>query len=77
MNLRHQENRKASMRIDQAIEIAEMLGGEVLENEDGCWLVLLERTDRRVVILSENSVGEYHDRAAFEAGQCHCRISLT
>jgi hypothetical protein len=76
MSFRRQENRKASMRIDQAIEISEMFGGEVVEAEDGCWLVLLERADRRVVVLSQNSVEEYYDRAAFEAGRCYCCISL-
>jgi hypothetical protein len=65
------------MSIERAREIAEVLGGEPFETEDGCWLVLLERADSRVVILSETSVEEYYDRAAFEAGRCYCCINLT
>ena len=60
-----------------AKEIAEMLGGEPVQTEDEGWLVVLERPDGRIVTLSETSVEEYYDRAAFEAGRCYSSISLT
>jgi hypothetical protein len=61
----------------RAKEVADILGGEPFQVEDGSWLVVIERPDGRVVALSDTSVEEYYDRAAFEAGRCYSCISLT
>ena len=61
----------------RAKEIAEVLGGEPLQTDDGKWLVVFERPDGRVVTLSETAVEEYYDQAAFEAGRCYSCISLS
>jgi hypothetical protein len=66
-----------SMSDLSAKEIAEVLGGEPVQTEDEGWLVVFERPDGRVVTLSETSVEEYYDRAAFEAGRCYSSISLS
>jgi hypothetical protein len=59
-----------------AKEIAEMLDGQPVQTEDEGWIVVLERPDGRIVTLSETSVEEYYDRAAFEAGRCYSSITL-
>ncbi len=64
------------MSIERAREISEVLGGEVFEADEGGWLVLLERPDARVVIVSDTSVEEYADRDAYAAGRCYACISL-
>jgi hypothetical protein len=67
------------MRHSTAKEISEVLGGDPVQavEEDEGWLVVFERPDGRVVTLSETSVEEYYDRAAFEAGRCYSSISLS
>lgn len=65
------------MDIQRARVLAEVLGGEVFEAEVGGWVVLLERADGRVVVVSETAVEEYADRDAFSAGHCYACISLT
>ena len=60
-----------------AKEIATVLGGEPVQTEEEGWLVVFERPDGRIVTLSESSVEEYHDRAAFEAGRCYSSINLS
>jgi hypothetical protein len=61
----------------RAKEIAAALGGEPFQTEDQGWLVLFQRSDGRVVALSDTAVEEYYDRDAFEAGRCYSCISLT
>jgi hypothetical protein len=61
----------------RAKEIAEVLGGEPVQTQDEGWLVIFERPDGRIVTLSETSVEEYYDRAAFEAGRCYSSINLS
>jgi hypothetical protein len=61
----------------RAKEIAEVLGGEPVQTDGESWLVIFERLDGRIVTLSETSVEEYYDRAAFEAGRCYSSISLS
>lgn len=60
-----------------AREIAQVLGGEPVQTEENGWLVVIERPDGRIVTLSETSVEEYYDRAAFEAGVCYSSINLS
>jgi hypothetical protein len=66
---------EGTMTDRRAEEIAEVLGGEPIQTEDGKWLIVFERPDGRVVTLSETSVEEYYDRATFEAGRCYSCIS--
>jgi hypothetical protein len=60
-----------------AEEIAAMLDGEACRCEDETWIVVLERADGRVVVLSESAVEEYPDRATVASGRCYACISLT
>ena len=65
------------MDLGTARELAQMLDGEAYPaNDDEDWLVLVERSDGRVVVLSKTSVEEYADRQALEAGHCYACISL-
>jgi hypothetical protein len=76
-DLDHRHQPEGAMNDLRAKEVAEVLGGEPFQVEDGSWLVVFERPDGRVVALSETSVEEYYDRADFEAGRCFSCISLT
>jgi hypothetical protein len=60
-----------------AREIAAMLDGEACQLENEAWIVVMERADGRVVVLSETSVEEYPDRASVATGHCYACISLT
>ena len=60
-----------------AQEIAAMLDGEATKGENETWIVVIERADHRVVVLSETAVEEYPDREAVEKGRCYATISLT
>jgi hypothetical protein len=61
--------------------LADALGGVAVRGEEvaargGEWIVIFERPDGRLVVLSDTSVDEYGDREAFEAGHCYATISL-
>lgn len=65
----------------KANQVADALGGIAVRGEDASlpgseWVVIFDRPDGRVVVLSETSVDEYGDRDAFHAGQCYATISL-
>jgi hypothetical protein len=77
MALDHRLEPEEAMNNSRAKEVADVLGGEPYQVEDGSWLVVFERPDGRFVTLSETSVEEYYDRADFEAGRCYSCISLT
>jgi hypothetical protein len=65
------------MNRDMAKELAAMLNGEACRLENEAWIVVIERADRRVVVLSETAVEEYPDRASVAAGHCYACISLS
>jgi len=54
---------------DAAVAVAEALGGQAWQSGGGIWLVRIERTDGRLVIVSDDAVCEYADEEAFEANE--------
>ena len=65
----------------QAHLVADALRGVAVREEvdgiqGGEWIVIFERPDGRLVVLSDTAVDEYGDRASFEAGHCYASISL-
>ncbi len=60
----------------QAAVVAEALGGETWQSGGDIWLVLLHRSDGRVVAMSEDVVCEYADDDALESGQASISIVL-
>ena len=50
----------------QANAVAEALGGETWQSGGDIWLVLLRRSDGRLVVLSDELVSEYFNDEAFE-----------
>ena len=62
----------------QADEIADALGGSAvrIEDVDVDWIVVVERPDGRIVVVTETPVDEYGDWEAYQAGHCYASISL-
>jgi len=65
----------------QADEIAFALGGAPVRSPKdpdggGEWLVMIERSDGRLVVITDTSVDEYCDHAAYEAEHCYATIDL-
>ena len=60
----------------QATKIAEILGGPAWQSGGDIWLVLFERSDGKVVALSDDVVCEYADQFALEDGNQSASIIL-
>ena len=56
------------MNEQQANALAEALGGLTWNSGGGIWLVLKERSDGRLVVISDEIVCEYTSQADFENG---------
>jgi hypothetical protein len=56
------------MNEQQADAVAEALGGLTWNSGGGIWLVLKERSDGRLVAISDEIVCEYTSQADFESG---------
>jgi hypothetical protein len=56
------------MNEQQANALAEALGGLTWNSGGGIWLVLKERSDGRLVVISDEVVCEYASQADFESG---------
>ncbi len=54
---------------NQAMAVAEALGGEPWQSGGDIWLVVFRREDGRVVCLSDESAGVYENEDELEAGQ--------
>ena len=52
----------------QATAIADSLGGEAWQSGGEIWLVLKERADGKLVVISDEVVCEYANREAFDDG---------
>lgn len=64
-----------------AVAIADVLGGEAVQVEDQagaeeCWAVEIERPDGRLVVVTNQAVEEFADRAAQVRGRCYAAIRL-
>lgn len=64
------------MNGEEAKQIAIFLGGEAWQTGGRIWVVLLKRTDGRLVVIDEDAVTEYEDFAAFDEGQPSAEIAL-
>ena len=54
------------MNEEEAEKTAEILGGSAWHSGGGIWLVTFERTDGKLVVLSDEVVCEYPNWASFE-----------
>ena len=57
------------MTEQQAAAVAEAIGGDVWQSGGGIWLVLRNRADGRMVVMSDESVCEYVDEDAFDRAE--------
>ena len=60
-----------------APQVAQALGGEAWQSGGGIWLVLVRRKDGRLVVISDDVVGEYASEADFEAGKADKTVLLS
>lgn len=68
--------RKTMMDERAADKIASVLGGTGYLTDENEWVVILNRSDGRVVIISDMSVDEYPDWEACKAGHCYASIKI-
>jgi hypothetical protein len=54
------------MTEDQAIAVADSIGGDAWQSGGDIWLVLRKRNDGWLVVISDECVCEYEDEGAFE-----------
>ncbi|MBE0534541.1 MAG: hypothetical protein IH624_02650 [Phycisphaerae bacterium] len=64
------------MNEEQANTIAEVFGGTAWHSGGNVWLVLVERPDGSLVVLSDEVVCDYADEAAFHANKPSASILL-
>ncbi len=54
------------MNEEQANSIANTLGGRVWQSGGGIWLVLFEKADGKLVVVSDEAICEYLSQAEFD-----------
>ena len=64
------------MNEQQANSVAEALGGEAWNSGGGIWLVVIKRSDGRLVVISDDAVCEYADEQAFENSRADAAVVL-
>jgi hypothetical protein len=69
--------RNVAMDELRADQLARVLGGQIYLTDGQVWVVVIDRSDGRVVVLTETSVDEYADWKAFKAGHCYASIQLS
>ena len=57
------------MEEEQAIAVAQALGGDVWQSGGDIWLVIIRRADGHVVVLSDEAVCEYSTEEALGTNQ--------
>ena len=60
----------------QATTVAEALAGETWQSGGDIWLVLLRRSDGKLVVISDEVVCEYESTEAFEENRADAAIML-
>jgi len=60
----------------QAVALANLLGGSAWNSGGGIWLVRLERADGKLVVMSDETVCEYDSEEAWEASSPTACIDL-
>ena len=61
---------------EKAEKLAGLLGGETWNSGGDIWLVILKRSDGRIVAISDEVVAEYADEEALGAGEPGVFIGL-
>ena len=56
------------MNENQALQIAEALGGDTWQSGGDIWLVTIRRNDGKIVVISDDSICLYADDEAFDRG---------
>jgi hypothetical protein len=54
------------MNEQQAKKVANILGGRTWQSGGGIWLILIDRADRKLVVVSDETVCEYDNEKKFE-----------
>jgi len=54
------------MNEEQANAVADALGGRTWQSGGDIWLVLIDRTDGKLVVVSDETVCEYNNEESFE-----------
>jgi hypothetical protein len=60
----------------QAKMVANVLGGQTWQSGGDIWLVLIERTDGKLVVVSDEAVCEYKNEESFEKAKPEKTILL-
>jgi hypothetical protein len=61
---------------EKATALAKLLGGETWQSGGDIWLVLIHRSDGKIVVISDELVVEYADEEALGAGVPGIQIML-
>ena len=61
---------------EKAEVLAKLLGGETWQSGGDIWLVILRRSDGRIVAISDEVVAEYADEEALGAGEAGNQILI-
>jgi hypothetical protein len=61
---------------DQANNVAQALAGRAWQSGGGIWLVIVERSDGHLVVLSDDVVCEYENESKFEESSPQASILL-
>ena len=64
------------MNEEQAEKIAEVLGGSTWQSGGDIWLVLFERNDGKLVVLSDEAICEYDNQKALDESKPTAAILL-
>lgn len=70
------EDEEVSMNEEQANTIARALGGETWQSGGDLWLVLINRADGRLVVISDEAIVEYENQEAFDDAKPATSIML-
>lgn len=61
---------------EKATKLAKLLGGETWQSGGDIWLVILRRSDGKIVAISDEVACEYADEEALGAGEAGNQILL-
>lgn len=61
---------------EKAEALAKLLGGETWQSGGDIWLVILKRSDGKIVAISDELVAEYADEEALDEGEPGTTILL-
>ena len=64
------------MNEEQAEKIADILGGSTWQSGGNIWLVLFERNDGKLVVLSDEAICEYDSQEALNKSKPETSILL-